>query len=138
MLLPAPLRPENGTVNCGDDKAGWMYTRGHKYSQNEPCQDSEDYIACMMTDKCTVGGVFDGHGGTACARACAEIMMPQFASKHSTLTHVTSCVLLLYLFVLSGSVGCLIVPRIQAVVVPAWFTWSVQLCHRRRLGLTAV
>ena len=93
MALPAPLRPENGAVKGGDDNAGWMFTRGHKFFQDQQCRDSEDFIASVATASCMVGGVFDGHGGTACPRTCANIIMPRMANSCEILTDLTSCML---------------------------------------------
>lgn len=107
MCLPAPLRPENGTVKCGDDTAGWMFTRGHKFSESKPQQDSEDYVTCVSKGSCTVGGVFDGHGGTVCPRACAEMMVPQFAKIHDKLTSSISSTLRLVNVSLVAELACM-------------------------------
>lgn len=102
MLLPQPLRPEHGAVMSGDDTAGWMYTRGHKFEKDSPSKDPEDFVACLTANSCTVAVVFDGHGGSAvCARACAPIMIQMATERSPNLCKASTCAFSLELVILA-------------------------------------
>ena len=85
IALPAALRPENGAVKCGDDSAGFFFSRGHKFVVDGAKTDPEDFVAYLRTDFCSVAGVFDGHGGSTCPRAFAGLLVPRIATSHQGL-----------------------------------------------------
>lgn len=83
IALPAPLRPENGALQNGDHSAGSFVTRGHKFNKDDTITDSEDFVTFSKEDGGTIVGVFDGHGGTTCPRAVADLLIPRLAQDYT-------------------------------------------------------